>query len=277
MAQSYWRCRTEGCPFVREVDIRNGRPHTCCCSRCYRLGNGHHSRRCSQLRLADVYSSSRSSTSARAPDFASPATRVQSEDVRDGTHEVRHSAIRRVMFFRMPENHCWRKGSIFEFIDYFSKWHGRRLSDDAVVEWKAFGEYLGRVPSKQEDIEIHAYPIDECPAGIRYINLHCGAFSGCDARGAGDMGTLTGCRPEVMAELITFPWTPLALRIAVADIEMFKLKRFAFLCLFGTHRSVAFTCLLAYIFYTDARVGFHTSRVRADAERLFYLSDPSKE
>ena len=134
-------------------------------------------------------------------------------------------------------------------------------------------EYLGCIASKQENVKIHAFRIDECPAEIRFINLHRGAFAGCDARGAGDMSTLTGCRLEVMAELVTFPCTPLALRIAVADIEMFELKSFAFLCTGGTHRSPALTCLLAMIHYNDARLGFHTTRVLEDADMMLDVSD----
>ena len=276
-----WRCETPGCPFAKDVDRRNGRLHRCCCSKCAR-GAGHSRRKCRKMLVAHAafsppFITSENSSSSTVDNSARPASfALASNDVPYGTHEVpqavvRHSytsnsSIRRETFFRIPERYCWMEGSVIEYMSFFSKRYKKNLSDDAVFEWEALEKYLKRLGSKKKHVEIHAFPIEECPADIPSINLYCGFFSGCDARGAGNMTDLTGCCFEVMAELITFPSTPLALRIAIADIEMFQLERFAFLCTAGKHRSVALVCLLAMIYYNDARLGFHKKSVLNHAD-----------
>ena len=279
MEHTDYRCATQNsdyrCPYARDYDSRDGYLHRKCCSSCGR--EGIHGRHCKRIPLAlavQFHTGSASSNSARPPALTEPNRQFHDEGFDNNADTQSLPSRMQEPLFRMPREHCWTKGSLIGFISWFTEAHDKVLSADAVDEWIALEQYLNNVHTKQENLEIHAYPANKCPAELRHISLHRGAFNSCDARRAGDMSILTGCRFEVMAELITFPCTPLALRTAVADIEWFQLKRFAFVCNYGIHRSVTFAWLLSAIYYTDALIGFHTSRAREDAELLLDFCKP---
>jgi hypothetical protein len=180
---------------------------------------------------------------------------------------------------------CWASGPISGLYCYRCSLHFLETSfakemyaasDDVLDAWRIATELFDRVCWDRE-ICLSAYATDKLPKpplAPQHVDL-CSQFKP-DARSKNPAGytmdSVTGLDRAVMCTVIGQKATAKALTAAVTRIESdHHLPELAFSCTGGTHRSVAFACLLAMFAYPRAEVRLTTRRTIAAAKGVLVL------
>ena len=164
---------------------------------------------------------------------------------------------------RLPER--WKRGDQepWNYALWFLDRYRLRLEKGVRECWENLS---GRLPcvETERSLLLYAFARDRMPREMWSIDVH---ERGLDARADGlyRLRDVTGLDFKVQAVMLTQGDTADALLDAVEAIEAHGLRKLAFACRSGTHRSVACCVLLAAIVYPQAQIRFTTERTRRAA------------
>ena len=154
-------------------------------------------------------------------------------------------------------------------VESLASLHGYVLASDVRAAWQRTQLVIEKMATCQAQLRVHVCKLDDIPSYITEdcIDVHT-TYCLQTPSTIYDPSNVTGVNPVVQAHLITQATTAKIIEEATIRVEMQRsvgIRRIAFACTGGTHRSMACGCLLVSLVYPQATLIPCSKRTRIDA------------